>query len=878
MISTLCVVLIAASTAAFSAETPQLADDRLTISLFAESPEIVTPIGMVIDDQDRIFVVESHTHHPLADYAGPSHDRIKMFIDSDSDGQVDQVSVFADGLTQAMNIALSPEGQLYVVCAREVLRLEDRDSDGICDHQEQILQLVTQERYAHNCLLGITFDRDGWMYVARGNVGSHYYRFQGQDRSSVEGFGDGGNVVRCRSDGTQIEEFATGFWNPFDLKFDHFGRLLLVDNDPDARGPNRLLQVVRGGDYGYKSLYGGGGNHPFQGWDGTLPGTLPFIAGTGEAPSGVIDCRRAALPTGYDKSVLVTIWNENSIEKFDLQESGSTLTSSGRQPFVTGGKQFRPVAIDCDRRGNLFITDWVLVDYPNHGHGRIWRISPRAEIETSKPVSYFSTSPESPGMSQLRAIESVGHEDLIELLQSEDQFLVHAARMRLANSSMAQLRDLLQRHSSAAVRMGMLLASKQVKLDSPELIGAFLTDADIEIRRAAIMWAGESMNPSVRDDLDRVLTTGTASRPLFEAYLAAIENLNGDFAAAVLRRGPGRANQLMRELPAGLIAKIARDANQSISVRELAIEKLSDLELSQNSDWLQQLLNSTDDKLCVAVAKRYADTAVLQDGTQEILARLALDSSRDSEVRCEAIFALSRHLRDTVDDLLVLLSAPDQNVAIESARTIRAWLDRAAAASAASLVGQLQQSDLGGAVMERLAAAAALNKVNIDQKVQVPQTKEQWHEVLAEGGDALRGRRVFASDRVGCTKCHTVGGRGGTLGPDLAGVAWSKSRSQIIDSILDPSAEFAPQYQAWLVITSDGIIHRGLQLDHKAGGKINLTLSDGSLKQFAAEEIEDYQASPTSLMPTGLFEVMTIGEFQDLVAYLCSRSRGSEGK
>jgi hypothetical protein len=62
--------------------------------------------------------------------------------------------------------------------------------------------------------------------------------------------------MRCRPDGCGLQEFATGFWNPFDLKFDAHGRLLAADNDPDSPGPNRLVHVIQGGDYGYKSLYG----------------------------------------------------------------------------------------------------------------------------------------------------------------------------------------------------------------------------------------------------------------------------------------------------------------------------------------------------------------------------------------------------------------------------------------------------------------------------------------------------------------------------------------------------------------------------------------------------------------------------------------------
>lgn len=564
------------------AQPPKLADDRLQITLFAENPDIVTPIGMAIDPQDRVFVIESHTHLPPADYEGPRSDRIKTFIDDDQDGKADRVSVFADGIHQAMNLAVSPHGDLYVVCAREVLRLVDDNNDGACDRKEQVLELLTRERYAHNSLLGITFDRDGWMYVTRGNVGSHYYQFQGSDLSTVEGYGDGGSVVRCRPDGTRLEEFATGFWNPFDLHFDRNGRLLLIDNDPDARGPNRLLHVVRDGDYGYKSLYGGGGNHPFQGWDGSLPGTLPMIAGTGEAPSGLIDCSRSSLPRDYSRSVLVTVWNENSIEKFDIEPQGGSVTSRARQPFLTGPKYFRPVAMDGDSHGNLFVTDWMLVDYPNHGRGRIWRISPKPGVARTTPQPYYAPPRESDDVRKLRAVADCGVTELTQLLDSDSPFLRHAAWMRLAANEFHSHREALSRHQSAAVRLGALLASKQANRHSTALIRTYLSDPDADVRRAALMWAGESLQVDLLSDLDVALNRGNVNPILFETYLAAVENLSGGFAEALHQRKAHRANQLRRQLPSRLIAGVAKNLDLSDEVRAVAISKLSDDEVAAN--------------------------------------------------------------------------------------------------------------------------------------------------------------------------------------------------------------------------------------------------------------------------------------------------------
>ena len=190
-----CLSLIRCATAA-DVDVPKLADDRLTLTLFAETPDIVTPIGMVIDGRDRIFVIESHTHLPPADYDGPTGDRIKVFVDDNNDGRADRVTVFAEGIQQAMNLAFSPDGDLYVVCARDVLRLPDKNDDGQCDEKQRVLKLDTHERYAHNSWLGITFDADGWMYVTRGNTGGHAYRIAGPDGSFVAGYGDGGNIVR----------------------------------------------------------------------------------------------------------------------------------------------------------------------------------------------------------------------------------------------------------------------------------------------------------------------------------------------------------------------------------------------------------------------------------------------------------------------------------------------------------------------------------------------------------------------------------------------------------------------------------------------------------------------------------------------------------
>ena len=847
-----------------SPKFPQVTDSRLELTLFAEDPQIVTPIGMVIDDRNQVFVIESHTHHPPSDYSGPDSDRIKIFVDEDDDGKADAISIFAEGVHQAMNLALSPDGVLYVICAREVLRLPDRDEDGVCDGAERVLVLETEQRYAHNSLLGITFDRDGWMYVSRGNTGSDYYRFKGSDESFVEGYGDGGNVVRCRPDGQFLEEVATGFWNPFDLKFDRSGRLLLVDNDPDARGPNRLVHVVSGGDYGYKSMYGGSGNHPFQGWDGTLPGTLPYIAGTGEAPSGLIDCRRSDLPLEYKKSILATIWNENSIERFEIEEGAGTVHLKKKSLLMTGPKDFRPVAIDCDQRGNIFVTDWVLVNYPNHGRGRIWRISNPNEKRKLKPQSYFSEYESDPTQTRRDRLQnSTVPRQLMGAVVNGDPFEQHAARKRL--TQLEPLRTMLSRHANPKLRLQGLLAQKKSKTAIADSVRPYLQDFDPNVRQAALMWAGESMLAELRPDLDIALRSGPVDAVVFETYLAAAENLNPNFLADFASRKHSKSNKIPRSLDPQLLVELAHDEELPETVRRLAISRFDDEVVREQLPWLVERINGESLELAIAAIRRAASLTDAPDQLIETLTATALDKSFVTPLRCECLLALASRSVSDPKAYLPLLRDEEESVAIEAARTIRSWLD---ADPQLDITTELRESELPEPVIERLAEAR--QRKLFREAPQRPASLEDWQEFSTDRGDPNRGRRVFFTGRIGCTKCHSIDGSGGILGPDLSRVAQSKSPEQIIHSILKPSAEFPPQYQAWLVATTDGKVHRGLQLDHKSGGDIVLTLESGENRKFAANEIEDYIASPKSLMPDGLVETMSVGEFRDLIAFLAS--------
>jgi hypothetical protein len=850
---------------------PRLTDPRLEIRLFATEPDIVTPIGLAIDARNRLFVVESHTHLPPRDYAGPRHDRIKLFTDADRDGTPEHVGIFAESLQAAMNLALSAEGELFVCCAHSVERLRDANDDGVADTRATILQLDTAETYPHNSLLGITLSHDGWLYVSRGNTGGHEYTLRAADGSVLHGYGDGGNIVRCRPDGGQLQLVATGFWNPFDLKFDFAGRLLCLDNDPDSRGPNRLLHIIPGGDYGFKALYGQSGRHPYQGWEGELPGTLPMIAAVGESPGGLLDCTRAALPEEYRGSVLVTVWGEHTVQRVRLQAAGASLRGE-REVLVEGGEFFRPVAIEAAADGAIYITDWVLKDYPNHGRGAIWKLSTQAGSKTLSPRKPFAAprlDPASRKLNRLREVNSLGrYPELRAALTNADAFVRSTALTALTKPIFRSrlLHDLA--HADGAVRLGALLVLRRVQHPSPApLVERLLADADEQVRRMALIWCGELELPGMTNALQRTVSTEPVSPVLFETYLATMEIL-----AAAARgpkpRQPGFA--IKHDVDQRLVEATAHDDSKAPVLRALALARLADLDCERNFQLLKRLAHGTNSLL-----QREAILSLdfcTHPGTAEVLKSVALDRKAPAELRADAVAALARQPIEELPGLVEFLNHPEPAVQLEAARGLRAVARQSDVREAlARTLAQVRESPAHARLAVELRStlgAVGAEPESPGAEPARPTSLAEWQSRLAEGGDPVIGRRFFFAPHTACITCHRVQGRGGLTGPDLSSIGRTLSRAQLVQSIVAPSADIAPAYQAWIVETTDEESYTGLQGPLRSGGAVTLILNDGREITIPGSKVAFFGASNSSLMPDGLENAMTVEDFRDLLAYL----------
>ncbi len=842
-------------------EIPQLADPRLQITLYASDPDIVTPIGAAVDAQGRLFVLESHTHLRPRVYDGPELDRILIFDGEGADGRAERVSVFADDIDEGMTIAFSADGTLYVCAAKSVFALHDRDGDGRADARTTVLSLDTAQLYPHSQLLALTFSPDGWLYVTRGNVGGRPYAWVGSDGRRLEGYGDGGDVVRCRPDGTQLERVATGFWNAFDLRFDAKGRLLLVDNDPDSRGPNRLIHIVKGGDYGYRSLYGPSGLHPYQAWEGELPGTLPYAAGVGEAPSGLLDCSLAAFPADYRDTVLVTVWGEHNVTRFRLQPNGASLTGIA-EPFLRGGRLFRPVAFAPAPDGSVFLTDWMLSDYPNHGRGRVWKISARPGVATNAPRDPFAPFAPDADRERLERLTSLedpaAMPDLHAALRDEDPFVRHAAEMALSKPVYREAALAALDHADARIRLGALLALRRAHYADPAvLLAKHLADPDGAVRQMALVWTGERVIKSLLPAVEAAVEFPGLTPRLFETWLATMHILQSDVDQLYAKGTPG--GRIPHRVEPSFVETIVHDERRPALARALALARLTDTRKPSNQRLLLHLARDADLSLQQEALRSLASSPTSEAGPT--LLAVAFDRSLPERTRGDAVAALGPFADAAT---LPLLDDPSSLVRTQAVRalrfalgdsTVRTALEKKLAAVPAAGAGAALGSDL----------RFALGLETSDQR---PATAEEWRRRVGTGGDIDAGRRAFFSSTGLCIQCHRLDGRGGTLGPDLSVVGRTANRTQLIQSIVNPSAEVAPQYQGWQITTHPGEVITGLQGHYRSGSGASIVVLDGGERLVSNADLKSLDAMTESLMPAGLENTYSVEEFRDLLAFL----------
>ncbi len=631
-----------------------------------------------------------------------------------------------------------------------------------------------------------------------------------------------------------MQRIATGFWNPFGLTFDERGRLWAVDNDPDASPPCRLLQVVPGGDYGFQFQFGRAGTNPLIAWNGQLPGTLGYAAGTGESPCAVVIHR------GF---LWVTSWGDNRIERYTLHTKAgedSAMILANPEVVVQGGPSFRPVGMALAPNGDLIFTDWVDRSYTLHGLGKIWRLSMDGSVQSPHGIpartkaeqsAFYGSMGDSlwshpmtvlPNDNQGQAMESA-HRSADPFVQTAVMWGESQTIRNLNIDDWKKLPDGMRLTRAMAYRWQDLNQFARFDSKQRKTFWEFgLRDNSSDVRKFILRWIAEVKATDMVQSIDAYLAQISVPQVEYRLAMATLE---------YLERGPADRSEVGGHRRAVVQAL---DTNRTLDARTTALAMLGPSEPGLSTASLIPLTEENGDlgrQATRLLALRNDEASLAQ------LVKIALDNKRNAQQRADAVMGLASN-----------------------------------AAQHKSTLEQLSQDDSQPVKVEANRVLARLQNTELNQGRPADSDSAAWLARLEKhAGDPDAGWRVFFRAGAGqCSACHMYQGRGAKVGPDLSTLAGAASeRSRILESILQPSREIGPLYVPWIVSTVDGQVISGIKL-HIPGpnGKTRYINQKGEPIDIDLKEIAEQKMADQSIMPAGLAFAMDDQELADLIALL----------
>ena len=132
------------------------------------------------------------------------------------------------------------------------------------------------------------------------------------------------------------------------------------------------------------------------------------------------------------------------------------------------------------------------------------------------------------------------------------------------------------------------------------------------------------------------------------------------------------------------------------------------------------------------------------------------------------------------------------------------------------------------------------------------------------------GKKIYSA--ILCSRCHSMGGSGGDIGPDLTQLGTRFSNKDILDAIINPNKAVSDQYASTIFYMKNGPSVLGRLINED---KVSYTISQNpfasdQVRKIAKKDVTSKKYSTESVMLPGLINSLNPDELRDLVAYLKS--------
>lgn len=382
------------------------------------------------------------------------------------------------------------------------------------------------------------------------------------------------------------------------------------------------------------------------------------------------------------------------------------------------------------------------------------------------------------------------------------------------------------------------------------------------------------------ENLDALLTYISNSNAPADMRAEALAAVSTWAQPSVLDRVDGRyrgkverSKDLVVEKTRPLIARLLNDRNTEI--KEQAIKTIGTLQISNYDDQLLNLSSQTrEPSLKTAILSTL--NQLKSDQLPAALDRLLSD--QNAEVRAYALEILPQSPIDPSTSIPLFEKVLNHG-SIEEQQAVYAALTTLSKSETEDILTRSLQKLIDGEIppetsldlieaaekntTDAVAALLELYEQSKDQNNIVEQYKEALY-----GGNRREGYRIFYNhESAQCIRCHAVFEVGGNAGPGLAEVGNRLSREKLLESLLDPSAAYAPGYALVSITMKNGDSFAGtLQSENDA--IIVLQSGNGDQIPIKKDEIATQNYIPSS-MPN-MTSILTRREMRDLVAFLAS--------
>jgi quinoprotein glucose dehydrogenase len=640
------------------------------VRLWAAEPLLANPVSFCFDEKGRCYVAETfrlshgvtdnrshmnwldddlasrtvadrvamHKKYAKGDFGKiyeTDHDRVRLIEDTTGKGVADKATVFADGFKDAATGlgagVLARKGNVYYTCIPDLWLLQDTKGTGKADVKKSLATgFGIHVAFIGHDMHGLRMGPDGRLYFSIGDRGFNVTTKEGKHLFNP----DSGAVLRCEPDGSNLEIVHMGLRNPQELAFDPFGNLFTVDNNSDSGDKARLVQIVEGGDSGWRTGYQYGSSlsdrGPFNAekiWhlqhEGQPAYIVPPLAHITSGPSGFcFNYGATALPERYKDHFFICDFRGSpggsSIYSFAVKPKGASF-----EP-VDGHNAFGGVlATDCDfgPDGGFYVSDWV-DGWGLTGKGRIYRFAyPEADkkailAETKKLLA--------------EGFDKRSNEELAKLLEHPDIRVRQEAQFALVGKGIEvipSLERVARQSKNRLAKIHAIWGLGELGRKSDEICSTvticlmgIIPDEDRAVRTAVIKVWGEMRNggDAFIDAIEKSLKDDD-SRLRYEAIIALAKqsrrlDVTRPLIVAMLRENNDRDAYLRH---AGVIAlsiwqsdeleKLADDS--SPAVRGAALLALR----RRGSNKAARFLNDATPQIAVEAARAIHDLPILDD-------------------------------------------------------------------------------------------------------------------------------------------------------------------------------------------------------------------------------------------------------------------------